>query len=165
MRRVLTAGPYGDPGTFAYSDIGPHLLSAVLAQASTHVDTGIRAARAAGPARDQQPATIEGPISDVDKPDVVNTNSFRWLRDPDGVHAGPFGLALTRGTRSKSARSGSTVVCGTVGASSTPTTAPRCLHQSGPRARWQDRWLRVSLVVHTAGDARLLQCGRACTGS
>jgi CubicO group peptidase (beta-lactamase class C family) len=25
----------------------------------------------------------------------VNTNSFRWLRDPDGVHAGPFGLALT----------------------------------------------------------------------
>jgi hypothetical protein len=29
---------------------------------------------------------------DVDKPDVVSTNSFRWLRDPDGVHAGPFGL-------------------------------------------------------------------------
>jgi CubicO group peptidase (beta-lactamase class C family) len=25
----------------------------------------------------------------------VNTNSFRWLCDPDGVHAGPFGLALT----------------------------------------------------------------------
>jgi len=22
-------------------------------------------------------------------------NSFRWLRVPDGVHAGPFGLALT----------------------------------------------------------------------
>jgi CubicO group peptidase (beta-lactamase class C family) len=60
-----------------------------------HVDTGIRAARAAGPARDHSQPTIEGPISDVDKPDVVNTNSFRWLCDPDGVHAGPFGLALT----------------------------------------------------------------------
>ena len=34
VRRVLTAGPDGDPGTFAYSDIGPHLLSAVLAQAT-----------------------------------------------------------------------------------------------------------------------------------
>lgn len=25
----------------------------------------------------------------------MNTNSFRWLRDRDGVHGGPFGLALT----------------------------------------------------------------------
>jgi CubicO group peptidase (beta-lactamase class C family) len=40
-------------------------------------------------------APFEGPIADVDKPDVVSTNSFRWLRDPDGVHAGPFGLALS----------------------------------------------------------------------
>jgi CubicO group peptidase (beta-lactamase class C family) len=37
----------------------------------------------------------EGRIADADKPEVVNTNSFRWLRDPDGVHAGPYGLALT----------------------------------------------------------------------
>ena len=37
---------------------------------------------------------------------------------------------------------------------------------SGPRARWQDPWLRVSLVVHTAGDARVqLAARRACTGS
>jgi hypothetical protein len=27
---VLRVGPHGDPGTFVYSDIGPHLLSAVL---------------------------------------------------------------------------------------------------------------------------------------
>lgn len=26
---------------------------------------------------------------------MVSTNSFRWLRDPDGVHAGSYGLALT----------------------------------------------------------------------
>ena len=43
---------------------------------------------------DSRPA-FEGPIADVDKPDVVNKNSFRWLRDPDGMHAGPFGMALT----------------------------------------------------------------------
>jgi hypothetical protein len=28
-------------------------------------------------------------------PEVLSTNSFRWPRHPDGVHAGPFGLALT----------------------------------------------------------------------
>ena len=36
---------------------------------------------------------FEGPLADADMPDVVNTNSFRWLRDPDGMHAGPFGPA------------------------------------------------------------------------
>ena len=43
---------------------------------------------------DSQPA-FEGPVAQRDNPDVVSTNSFRWLRDPDGVHAGSYGLALT----------------------------------------------------------------------
>jgi hypothetical protein len=71
------------------------MLSAVRAQA-----TGISTLAYARPELfdplgiNSQPA-FEGPIADVDEPKVVNTNSFRWLRDPDGVHAGPFGLALT----------------------------------------------------------------------
>jgi hypothetical protein len=39
-------------------------------------------------------ALTKGDLTNLE-PDVVNTNSFRWLRDPDGVHAGWFGLALT----------------------------------------------------------------------
>ena len=95
VRRVLKAGPDGDPGTFAYAGIGPHLLSAVLAQA-TGISTLAYARRELFDPRgiNTQPA-FEGPIADADKPDVVTMNSFRWLRDPDGVHAGPFGLALT----------------------------------------------------------------------
>jgi CubicO group peptidase (beta-lactamase class C family) len=95
VRRVLTAGPDGDPGTFVYSDIGPHLLSAVLAQATGLSTLAYARRELFDPLGiDSQPA-FEGPIADADKPNVVNTNSFRWLRDPDGVHGGPFGLALT----------------------------------------------------------------------
>jgi CubicO group peptidase (beta-lactamase class C family) len=95
VRRVLRAGPDGDPGTFAYSDIGPHLLSAVMAQATGMSTLAYARRELFDPLGiDSQPA-FEGPVADVDEPDVVNMNSFRWLRDPDGVHAGPFGLALT----------------------------------------------------------------------
>jgi CubicO group peptidase (beta-lactamase class C family) len=96
LRRVLT----GPDGTFVYSDIGPHLLSAVLAQA-TGTTIGYARRELFDPLGiDSQPA-FEGPIADVDTPHVVNRNSFRWLRDPDGMHAGPFGLALTARDMSK----------------------------------------------------------------
>jgi CubicO group peptidase (beta-lactamase class C family) len=42
VRQILPEGPDGNPGAFAYSDIGTHLLSAVLAQATgmaTHSHT------------------------------------------------------------------------------------------------------------------------------
>jgi CubicO group peptidase (beta-lactamase class C family) len=86
VRRVLTAGPDGDPGTFVYSDIGPHLLSAVLAQATGLSTLAYARRELFDPLGiDSQPA-FEGPIADAAEPNVVNTNSFRWLRDPDGVH-------------------------------------------------------------------------------
>ena len=95
VRRVLKAGPDGDPGTFAYAGIGPHLLSAVVAQA-TGISTLAYARRELfDPLGINTQPAFEGPIADADKSDVVTMNSFRWLRDPDGVHAGPFGLALT----------------------------------------------------------------------
>jgi len=95
VKRVLRAGPDGDPGTFAYSDIGPHLVSAVLAQATGMSTLAYARRELFGPLGiDSRPA-FEGPIADVDKPYVVNKNSFRWLRDPDGVHAGPCCMALT----------------------------------------------------------------------
>jgi CubicO group peptidase (beta-lactamase class C family) len=94
VRRVLAAGPEVDPGKFVYSNVGPHLLSAVLARA-----TGLSALAYArrelfDPLGITSQPAFEGPIAQRDNPDVVSTNSFRWLRDPDGMHAGSYGLAL-----------------------------------------------------------------------
>jgi CubicO group peptidase (beta-lactamase class C family) len=95
VRRVLTAGPEVDPGGFVYSNVGPHLLSAVLARATGLSTLAYARRELFDPLGiDSQPA-FEGPMAQRDNPDVVSTNSFRWLRDPDGVHAGPYGLALT----------------------------------------------------------------------
>jgi CubicO group peptidase (beta-lactamase class C family) len=38
VRRVLNAGPEVDPGTFVYSNVGPHLLSACAGPSRRHVD-------------------------------------------------------------------------------------------------------------------------------
>jgi CubicO group peptidase (beta-lactamase class C family) len=89
------AGPEVDPGTFVYSNVGPHLLSAVLAQATGMSTLAYARRELFDPLGiDSQPA-FEGPVAQRDSPEVVSTNSFRWLRDPDGVHAGSYGLALT----------------------------------------------------------------------
>jgi CubicO group peptidase (beta-lactamase class C family) len=95
VRRVLRQGPDGDPGTFAYTDVGPHLLSAVLVQATGMSTLAYARRELFDPLGIKSQPAFEGPITDADKPEVVNKNSFRWLRDPDGVHSGPFGLALT----------------------------------------------------------------------
>src|SRR3954454_18459306 len=95
VRRILAAGPDGRPGTFNYANIGPHLLSAALVHA-TGISTLAYARRELfDPLGITSKPAYEGRIADADQPEVVNTNSFRWLRDPDGIHAGPFGLALT----------------------------------------------------------------------
>ena len=95
VRRILTTGPDGDPGTFAYTNLGPHLLSAILVQATGMSTLAYARRELFEPLGISSHPAYQGPIAEVDKPEVVNTNSFRWLRDPDGVHAGPFGLALT----------------------------------------------------------------------
>jgi CubicO group peptidase (beta-lactamase class C family) len=95
VRRIVTHGPDGHPGTFVYAYIGPHLLSAVLVQATGMSTLAYARRELFDPLGIKSRPAYEGPAADVDKPEVVNTNSFRWLRDPDGVYAGPFGLALT----------------------------------------------------------------------
>jgi CubicO group peptidase (beta-lactamase class C family) len=95
VRRILMAGPDGDLGTFVYSDIGPHLLSAVLAQAAGMSTLAYARRELFDPLGINSQPAFEGPIAQRDSPEVVSTNSFRWLRDPDGVHAGSYGLALT----------------------------------------------------------------------
>jgi hypothetical protein len=95
VRRILREGPDGNPGTFAYSDIGTHLLSAGLAQATGMTTLAYARRELFDPLGIDSQPPFEGPIADVDKPEVVSANSFRWLHDPEGVHAGPFGLALT----------------------------------------------------------------------
>jgi CubicO group peptidase (beta-lactamase class C family) len=95
VRRVLAAGPDGDPRTFAYTNIGPHLLSAALVQATGMSTLAYARRELFEPLGISSKPSFEGPVTDGDKPEVINTNSFRWLRDPDGVHVGSFGLALT----------------------------------------------------------------------
>jgi CubicO group peptidase (beta-lactamase class C family) len=66
VRRILKAGPDGDPGTFVYSDIGPHLLSAVLGQATGMSTLAYARRELFDPLGiDSRPA-FEGPIADVD---------------------------------------------------------------------------------------------------
>jgi CubicO group peptidase (beta-lactamase class C family) len=95
VRRVLMAGPEVDPGKFVYSNVGPHLLSAVLAQVTGLSTLAYARRELFDPLGITNQPAFEGPMAQRDNPDVVSTNSFRWLRDPDGVHAGPYGLALT----------------------------------------------------------------------
>jgi CubicO group peptidase (beta-lactamase class C family) len=95
VRRLLMAGPEGDPGTFVYSNVGPHLLSAVLAQATGLSTLAYARRELFDPLGINSQPAFEGPMAQRDNPEVVSTNSFRWLRDPDGLHAGPYGLALT----------------------------------------------------------------------
>jgi CubicO group peptidase (beta-lactamase class C family) len=95
VRRVLMAGPEADPGRFVYSNVGPHLLSAVLAQATGMSTLAYARRELFDPLGINSQPAFEGPIAQRDNPMVVSRNSFRWLRDPDGVHGGSYGLALT----------------------------------------------------------------------
>ena len=95
VRRVLMAGPEVDPGRFVYSNVGPHLLSAVLAQATGMSTLAYARRELFEPLGINSQPAFEGPIAQRDNPVVVTTNSFRWLRDPDGLHGGSYGLALT----------------------------------------------------------------------
>jgi len=93
--RVLGAGPEVDPGGFVYSNAGAHLLSVVLAKASGMSTLAYARRELFDPLGINSQPAFEGPMAQRDNPDVVSTNSFRWLGDPDGLHAGPYGLALT----------------------------------------------------------------------
>jgi CubicO group peptidase (beta-lactamase class C family) len=95
VRRLVMAGPEVDPGGFVYSNVGAHLLSAVLAQVTGMSTLAYARRELFDPLGINSQPAFEGPMAQRDNPDVVSTNSFRWLRDPDGVHAGPYGLALT----------------------------------------------------------------------
>jgi CubicO group peptidase (beta-lactamase class C family) len=83
VRRVLAAGPDGDPGTFAYTNIGPHLLSAALVQATGMSTLAYARRELFEPLGISSKPAFEGPVADADKPEVLKTNSFRWLRDPE----------------------------------------------------------------------------------
>jgi CubicO group peptidase (beta-lactamase class C family) len=95
VRPALVEGPEVHPGTFVYSNVGPHLLSAVLVQATGMSTLAYARRELFDPLGINSQPAFEGPIAQRDNPTVVSTNSFRWLRDPDGVHGGSYGLALT----------------------------------------------------------------------
>jgi len=77
VRRVLKAGPEVDPGTFVYSNVGPHLLSAALAQATGMSTLAYARHELFDPLGINSQPAFEGPIAQRDNPAVVSTNSFR----------------------------------------------------------------------------------------
>ena len=68
VRRLLMAGPEADPGTFIYSNVGPHLLSAVLAHASGTSTLAYARRELFRPARNQQPTCVPGPDGPTRQP-------------------------------------------------------------------------------------------------
>jgi CubicO group peptidase (beta-lactamase class C family) len=95
VERILRQGPDGPTGTFTYANIPVQLLSAVLVKATGQSTLDYARRELFDPLGIKSRPAYEGQAADVDKPAVINTNRFRWLRDPDGIHAAPFGLALT----------------------------------------------------------------------
>jgi CubicO group peptidase (beta-lactamase class C family) len=77
VRRVPKAGPEVDPGTFVYSNVGPHLLSAVLAQAA-----GMSALGASStPTTSRRPPPIRSPSSRARSAATgISGGSHRWRR-------------------------------------------------------------------------------------
>jgi CubicO group peptidase (beta-lactamase class C family) len=161
LRRVLAAGPEVDPGGFVYSNVGPHLLSAVLARATGLSTLAYARRELFDPLGINSQPAFEGPMAQRDNPDVVSTNSFRWLRDPDGVHAGSYGLALTARDMIKI---GELWLNGGVWHGRrilTPTTSPRppAIRSASSKARSEataisggsHRWRRTAPTAHRVG--------------
>jgi CubicO group peptidase (beta-lactamase class C family) len=69
VRRVLKAGPEVDPGTFVYSNVGPHLLSAVLAQAAGMSTLAYARRELFDPLGINSQPAFEGPIAQRDSPE------------------------------------------------------------------------------------------------
>jgi CubicO group peptidase (beta-lactamase class C family) len=69
VRRVLQVGPEVDPGTFVYSNVGPHLLSAVLAQATGRSTLAYARRGLFDPLGiNSQPARVRGPDGPTRQP-------------------------------------------------------------------------------------------------
>ena len=85
------AGPEVEPGTFVYSNVAPHLLSAVLAQAAGISTLAYARRELFDPLRISSQPAFQGPMAQRDNPDVVSTNSFRWLRDRTVLRANRLG--------------------------------------------------------------------------
>ncbi len=95
VQRILRAGPDQAPGTFRYANAPIQLVAAVLVRATGMPVLDYARRELFGPLGIATRPAYEGRAADVDSPQVIAIDRFRWLRDPDGVHAGPFGLALT----------------------------------------------------------------------
>jgi len=94
VRRILKSGPQDQPGQFEFTEIGPHLLSAVLVDATGMPTMQYARQKLFQPLGIVSTPAVEPQLADADEPSVVAQDSFRWSRDPDGVHAAA-GLAVT----------------------------------------------------------------------
>jgi CubicO group peptidase (beta-lactamase class C family) len=94
--QLLKPGPQNPPGAgFEYQDLGPHLLSAVIAQVTGQTTLDYARRVLFEPLDIQTRPAYQGSLFDVDKPEVEKIKTFGWLRDHEGIHCGSFGLKLT----------------------------------------------------------------------
>ncbi len=95
VERILTHGPTAETGVFEYADTGIQVIAAVLVKATGKSVLEYAREELFAPLAIRSTPAGESPLADAGQPAVTEVNQFRWLRDADGVHGGPFGLALT----------------------------------------------------------------------
>jgi CubicO group peptidase (beta-lactamase class C family) len=94
--QLLKRGPQNPSGAgFEYQDLGPHLLSAVIAEVTGQTTLDYARRVLFEPLDIQTRPAYQGSLFDVDKPAVEKIKTFGWLRDHEGIHCGSFGLKLT----------------------------------------------------------------------
>lgn len=93
VKYVLDVLGNGQPGKFQYSTAGAHLLSAVISRT-----TGLSAREFANKYLFKPIGMKEIPDPDMGSflpEDVFGKNAAGWIKDPQGITAGGFGLNLT----------------------------------------------------------------------
>ena len=95
VERILAHGPSAETGVFEYQDAGIQVIAAVLVRATGKSLLEYAREELFAPLGISSTPAAEPALADAGKPAVTELNRFRWLRDPDGIHGGPYGLALT----------------------------------------------------------------------
>lgn len=96
VKRLLQVGP-DQIGRFSDNDVAPHILSAILVKVTGQSTLDYARAKLFDPLGIETRPAYEGPIASLGTPAYAAVNSFTWLTDADGVHAGFASIKLTTG--------------------------------------------------------------------
>ncbi len=86
-------GRNGQPGSFQYNSLGPHLLSAIITRAAGMCAREFANERLFRPIGIREIPDHE--MKSFDKDNVFGKNVTGWIKDPQGVTVGGWGLTIT----------------------------------------------------------------------